>query len=1094
MSVESYHSIFKNENKGEVLRQGRGKKSFKFSFSKKNDEKYRLFAVGETGLFYQWKNEPDNHMQYRTISDALDRENAERSAYALSLSSKRPEGYIRRAYKKILWTPKLAYINMNPTPDNWTIGFRAKAKELITEADGYIRLRLDVRYIKPGVSRESNELSADETHIITITDGTYDYRDFSKELTLPSGKIASVSVFFEGVRYSGEVYIEEPYLVSHDAPDKSVLPDFGIPATARDYYDWSAQYLSRKEWPEFRLTLNGSVFFEGEIFERCHRGSEWALNIPQELIEDENTLDIELISSYREPLPYTLTELAIIASPEGKFSPLAVSIGALGKKAYALIRTGIDNLTLKASYPDELSGDAEFYFPKKGLHGISVICNKAGENFTFSLSDGENEKPLTIPRVAIKEYDGVLAGTGDMIYVRQDLDDIEEFLTWYISEGLGNLLTIRPVYRWSGTRTLNPNAISELVRILNELGIKYSHMIDGRELPGLNANPDEKMLEGDGFLGRQMHERDGAIFYWRRYKAPSSTSELQIKDLEMETFREDAEHSNPDIAPVIYIYPELDGDKSLDTIPTFDGDDTGADTCYLHRNPSLPHDMEKAHSECVLQIAKERFGAPRHTGPSTMFKYLYEGGYEWLGAETMYGTMESLMAFLRGASLAKGNDRMGTHHALQWSSSPHDVPEHVWRYRLALYVSYMQGATEINTEEGLWHLEEYYSRFSRFSDACINHKKAQKDFIRYIMTHTRRGKFYTPMGILHGRYDGWHAFGRNSAWGWKNVIDSDAEKSWDSLSVFYPEGNLGDTLYFHGFPADKPLGFHSSTPICNIDAIPVEADGSCFENYKALAFLGYNKAEPDDCDKLLQYVKHGGTLLVSLAHMTSTTSYDKICRGELEFSENSLMPSVGTPIFEVKTYSGKAIPVLINPEEGGEVLTRCDDGTALVVRYKLGEGYITYFMTSAYPAHPAIKELYERELESAAQKAISTLPFQIKCASGVEHAIYKREDCYDIYLLAVDWYRGEEKIRHAKISQNGTTADVLLPFGVMVKAVSDGKHLAYPHTENGEVISVEGGLAYVQGTGRVKFTLMSQTALRDIELDFTKDSVQKIKI
>ena len=33
----------------------------------------------------------------------------------------------------------------------------------------------------------------------------------------------------------------------------------------------------------------------------------------------------------------------------------------------------------------------------------------------------------------------------------------------------------------------------------------------------------------------------------------------------------------------------------------------------------------------------------RHTGPSTLFRYLYQAGYNWLGAEQMYGPEEIIL-------------------------------------------------------------------------------------------------------------------------------------------------------------------------------------------------------------------------------------------------------------------------------------------------------------------------------------------------------------------------------------------------------------------------------------------------------------------
>jgi len=1094
MAIERYSEIYKNYTEGVNLKVGRKAKSFKFTKTREPDKKYRLFTVGETGLFYQWKNEPDNPAHYHTITDALDPVNTDKGAFSLNLSSKKCESYIRRAYKKIVWTPKLAYINMNPTPEIWDFGFTAKTEELTIACGGYVRMRVDVRYKKAGVSADDNALPADECHVINLPEGSCDFKEYKKTLKLPTDKIASVGIFIEGVNYSGKVFVERPFMTSPEIPDKSVLPDFSVPA-GRDYFDWTGQYLSRKEWPEFRLKLNGTVFFEGEIFERCHRGSEWSVDVPESLLIGDNTLDIELISDYHDPLPYNIFELALIESPAGDFSILSVNEAAPANgKAYALIRTGKDNLTLHASYSENLSGTDSFYFEKAGLYGISFDTKAPTENASFTLTDGKTQKTASVKRIVIKENDGIITGTGDMVYVKQDEGDVEEFLSWYVSEGLGNMLTIRPVYRWSGTRVLNKELFQTLARVLNELGMTYPHMLDGRELPGICANPDEELISGKGFLGRQMHERDGAVFYWRRYKAASTPTAKQKKDLYAEAWREDAPHMNLCENGINnYIY-SVNTDKKLDTTPTFDGDTVASDTCQLHRNPNLPKDMEYAYHECVERINTERFGIKRHTGPSTMFKYMLDGGYEWVGAETMYGTMEPLMSFLRGATLDRGIKSCGVHHALQWSSSPEEAPEHVRRYRLALYVSYMQGAVEINSEEGLWHLEEYYSYFNRFSEACKAHAEQQKDFYRYISTHTRRGKFYTPLGIIHGRYDGWHGFGRNSTWGWLNVKDTDAEKSWDLLDVFYPEGNLGDSLYCHGFPTDKPLGFYSSTPLGNIDAIPVEDRSSRFGDYKALAFLGYNKFTKEDGEKLLDYVKRGGKLLLTFAHLTKTTDYSKILNGELDFDADIMSLTLGKPQFKKSSFNASSLELVTNLKPGYDVVFKADDGSALAVKYKIGKGEITLFTAKAYPAHAAIKALYASELRSLSISATDSENIYAKADSGVEFAVYERDSERDIYFLAVDWYRAPEILRHAKLRIEENEFDITLPFGVMIKTSVCDKYAAFPHSENAEVISVKDGMARVQGTGRVKFTFINGKDSYKKEIDFTGLSYQEIKI
>ena len=68
-----------------------------------------------------------------------------------------------------------------------------------------------------------------------------------------------------------------------------------------------------------------------------------------------------------------------------------------------------------------------------------------------------------------------------------------------------------------------------------------------------------------------------------------------------------------------------------------------------------------------------------------------------------------------------------------------------------------------------------------------------------------------------------------------------------------------------------------------------------------------------------------------------------------------------------------------------------------------------------------------------------------------------------------------------------------MPFGVMIKAISDGKRVAWPHDENGEVICLTENGARVQGTGKVLFTLAQNGEKKEIEVDFAGASVQAVE-
>ncbi len=1074
MSFERSQTLFENYEQGQILRpHGKGME-LQFSYHAQEERRYRLFVVGETALFYQWKDEPDGPMQYRTVCDALDTEHALAARYCLNLSSSRPEQYVRRIYKKVMWPPLLSYLAMHPVPDLWKVGIWAKAENLHIEKDGFLRLRVDIRYKHEGVDIHSVTLDPDESHVIDLKDGSWDWQEFMRELNISPDNTAHVGVWFEGQGYSGKLYVEHPFL---QAPTgENLLPEFDMPVPDKEQFDWTAQNLSRKEWPVFDVRLNGTQIFYGEVFERSHRCSEWEIDVPAAQLRDENKLEIYLISDYHDPVPYKVHEVRLLDQPGGPVALIAASlVGTLHDGAYALLRTAHDQAHIRfESSHAGLSGQSEYFFAKAGLHGIHLQCLQPGLNADFSLSCDEVTVHGRINRIVERQPDNVITGTGDMIYIEQRMDHVEEFLCWYVANHVGNLLTIRPTYRWSGSRVLVPEVWEVVNRVLNELGIKYALMTDGRELPGLNANPDDELLASNCYLGRQTHERDGAAWYWTTRKASSSLMSEQYGDMIQYIFKMDPKHTNSKHAPETFVY-------------TRDG-------IYNYRDPFMKRDNRVGMEESLRSLQKNRHGALRHTGPSVMFKYLFAAGYKWLGAETMYGSMEPLMAFLRGACAMQGTSDMGVHHAVQWSSSPQDAPEHFRRYRLALYVSYMQGATEINTEEGLWRLEEYYSHFHRFSEGCKGHQEPQQDFYRYVASHSRTGRFYAPMGLLHGRYDGWHAFGNAHPWGWQDAENTDAEKSWDLLKVFYPLSKPGDALYIHGCDTDHAVGYHTGMPMGNIDVLPVESGADLLNRYKALAFMGYHCAKAEDHAKLHEYVQCGGHLLLTRAHLIDTTDFHDISSYRIKESDATKnVFSNENPIYTEGHVNGCAIKVCTNVAAPARVLMQTDEGLPFVCEYDLGEGVVTLINALAYPAHPAIRPTYEAQLERLMQEQLAHEEVWTETGDDVGSAIYVQDDgSRHIYLLAVDWFRPEALIRKAAIRVGKHRYTAHLPFGVMTKCVVSDGCAAWPHTEDGEVLSVANDAVRVQGVGKVVFTLAKNGVQRDLAVDFSEKTIQRL--
>ena len=1063
MSYEQYTPLFDGGEQGQVLRPLGRPFSFSFSYQPKENMRCRLFTVGETAMHYQWKCEDPT--LYHEITDSLNSQEAEQDRFALDFSADEPFSYIKKAYKKLMWPPVLIGWLELPPFSSVEYGIYAKADGLSIQEGGYVRIRMDVRYKKDGVSPYDMLPPPDERHILTVPQGTYAYTKLFDACSLPVEKVASIGFFVEGTDYTGKLYFESPFLM---CGAYNMLPDFAPPATGKESLSWTGQHLSRKEWPVFRVTLNGTVIHEGEIFERCHRHSDWAITVPDGLLSEQNTLEYALLSDYHDALPYHIFECGLVATEGGVLSLVATSpAGAEGDRAYALLRTGKDGVTVHASYPNgKLIGEESYYFEKAGLHGISFLCPKACHHATFVLTAEGRTVMGEIPSVFEREEDRVITGTGDAVYIAQSIEDMEEYLAWYIGEHIGSFITFRPVYRWCGSREMNPAVWEMVTRVLNEMGMKYVLLTDGRELPGQAVNPLSEELEGEGFLGRQQHERDGQVGYWGTGNGMVTDADRQLHDMITELRTEHPMRVRASAKDAVYVGERM----------------------YLYADPTMPRDMRAAAARTVEKLASWRSDQTRHTGPSLYFKYLYEAGLTWLGAETMYSGMEALLAYLRGFAKAKGLPTFGVHHAMQWSSVPHDTPEKYRRFRLALYASYLLGATDINTEEGLWRIEEFFSHFHRFDDCCRAFTKEQQDFYRYTCSHTRKGTFHTPIALLHGRFDGRTGFGYENMWG--SLPFTDAEKSWDLLHLYFPLDEIHSHIHAHHRPEDRPLGYHSGTPYGQIDVLPVEYSADVYKDYRLLAFAGYNCAQKQDLLPLLEYVRHGGRLLLSWAHLTHTTDYDALARGELAFN-GDLLGLDAAPQFASTTVNGQTISVCTNAKEPTEILSRTDDGQPLLCRYRIGCGDILLYNVCAYPAHPAICEAYTATLQSETERTLAEESVMAICKSDVAYSIYKSGEETHLYFLAMDWYRDPYPLRTATLRLGDKTYPIHLPFGTMVKCVTDGKTTVWCHTENGEVLSLANGIR-VQGTGKACFSVAVDGKVQEITVDFHDKPIKTI--
>jgi hypothetical protein len=368
----------------------------------------------------------------------------------------------------------------------------------------------------------------------------------------------------------------------------------------------------------------------------------------------------------------------------------------------------------------------------------------------------------------------------------------------------------------------------------------------------------------------------------------------------------------------------------------------------------------------------------------------------------MYGPEEVILSSLRGASRAYGAADFGTHLATQWSSTPHDTPSHAARYFLSLAVSYLHGACEINTEEGLWRMEKDYADHDRFSRCCVLHQEAHEAFRQFMERHPRTGRLVTPIACIQGRYDGWRCFGKGNVWcnaeaQWQFGA---AEESFDLVKLFYPRSKL-DSIYVDSCP-DAPQGWYTGTPYGFVDLLPFEGN---WADYGAIAFLGWHSYEKGDGEKMLEYVRNGGQLLLCRRHLNM-----ELTRGG----------QIRLPVGEA------ALDTLLG--------AGWKTATGLRVR-RIGAGTVHFMASDEWPA-ASIRHAYEACLKGLAEQMAEQEAARgwIEANEDVEFACYEQADGSRVFeLLNIRWW--DRKTSTVVYHHGKRRKTIAVPFGEILEFI-----------------------------------------------------------
>ena len=942
---------------------------------------YELRVIGETDEFWKWRAENGNpYWLAETIEDSLVREVFPDENYALLFSGHGDE-FERNAYmllKSGTFHPGVRYrFEVPAKSENLTL---APGGEAVCELGIYLR--------KAG--RDPDDVYDLPDHLVQLklSPGTHDGAILSKTFTMPENAVALL-VRIGYRRAGGKVWFGTPRLLT--AGQDSPIPLFDTTQYHFPEFNWLGENLDKRYDPCFEIQIDDKLIFYGEKYNPIYRRPDFTVSLP-ELKPGKHTLTLRLVADYPSAPGFLLLGLDLIEQGADTFEILASpEFFPENTPCPILIRTHVDNITVGGTL-----------FPKCGIHVLTLPPMGAGGTRNIELCSGDCRRTVEIRSITAGNPDGLRLSTSDAVFIHQSPEDFLRYLQWYAGNRIGNTMRFRPCWRWSGSRGCDKATWETILPLLRQLNLGYVLQVDGRELPGKNANPPDEWMAGPRYLGRQAHENDGAFYYWGPdyyENPPQPVADILARSI-------DAGGIQPNIRP------PRNGNRT-----------------WRFFDPTNTDSMEEAAAEFVKNLASSRGESTRHSGPSTLFRYFFQAGYDYLETEQMYGPEEPLLGAVRGATKAYGKTEFGAHLATQWSSAPHNTEEHAERYWLSLCDCYLQGATQFNIEEGLWRMESGYVDYDRYSENCLRHLEAHTRFRRFMETHRRRGRLIVPLGVVQGRHDGWCCISRSNVWAREGSkwAFSAPEKSYDLLTEFYPRSKF-QAIYERPVCTVEPHGWYSGTPFGPADLFPFEGD---FSIYRTVIFLGWHTFRPEDGRKLLDFVSSGGNLLLASPHLSLE---NERCKPLLHQDSPDLTALLGDG------WQQEEKPVIRS----------------------VGKGQVRYFPGNRYPSE--IESAYREAMRDLAAKTLRDeyLKGWISANEDVNFTVYEdpATEMRIIYLLNIRWW--DRKSSSVILHLDGEKIPLEIPYGSIQTLTLAGGAAVRCSSELADVMRLDGRQVTVQ--------------------------------
>ena len=246
--------------------------------------------------------------------------------------------------------------------------------------------------------------------------------------------------------------------------------------------------------------------------------------------------------------------------------------------------------------------------------------------------------------------------------------------------------------------------------------------------------------------------------------------------------------------------------------------------------------------------------------------------------ETMCGDPEIMIPLTRGIAKANGKSRWGTYIAHEWYAGTRNLdPIKIKRLPIAYRYAYLSGSNMFVLESGnedVCSQDTYLEdRLDYNHDLCKQYRAFLKDFSDFIKNDKRPlGNPKVKFAFVQGNLDSYSPF-RIGGYLW-NAHNTESfgysapEYMWRIFDAIQSKRPWGDTHNFgsHDFSGAVGYGLY--------DIIPATASYETMSQYDYLVFVGWNTMTEEIYENLKRFVKGGGKLFMTAAHLNTSDKRD----------------------------------------------------------------------------------------------------------------------------------------------------------------------------------------------------------------------------